>query len=88
MNIVSETALEITKNKKFSGFIFFLIFLSSLLIGIETYPEISSKHRSLLTFLDKLIISFFVVEIGLRILANGKSPWLFFQIRGMCLILL
>jgi len=79
MNIVTETALEITKSKKFGAFIFFLIFLSAVIIGIETYPGIASRHRSLLTFLDNLIISFFVVEIGLRMLSNGKSPWLFFS---------
>jgi voltage-gated sodium channel len=79
MNIVSQTALKITKSKKFGAFIFFLIFLSAVIIGIETYPGIASKHRSLLTFLDKLIISFFVLEIGLRIISNGKSPWLFFS---------
>lgn len=79
MNIVSQAALKITKSKKFGIFIFLLIFLSAVIIGLETYPGIASQHRSLLTFLDKLIISCFVLEIGLKILSNGKNPWLYFS---------
>ncbi len=78
MNIIFETALKITKNKIFNIFIFSLILLSAILIGIETYPGISSKQRSLMEFLDKLIILFFTLEISFKILSNGKRPWNFF----------
>jgi voltage-gated sodium channel len=78
MRTISGIAQKVTKNKAFSVFIFFLILLSALLIGIETYPEIASKHRYLLVFLDKLIISLFSLEISLKILSNGKNPWNFF----------
>ncbi len=78
MNLIFETALKIVKNKIFNGFIFFLILLSAIVIGIETYPGISEKQRLLLGFLDKLIIIFFTIEISLKILSNGKRPWSFF----------
>jgi len=78
MNIIFEIAQKITKNKAFNSFIFFLILLSSLIIGIETYPEVASKQRFFLVFLDKLIILFFALEITLKILSHGKKPWSFF----------
>lgn len=95
MNIVFGTAQRITKHKAFNGFIFSLILLSALLIGIETYPGIAAREKSFLMILDKLIILFFTVEISLKILSNGKKPWIFFQdpwnlfdfiIVGVCLI--
>ncbi len=79
MNLIAETAQKITKNKTFNVFIFVLILLSAIIIGIESYPEIASKHTFILVFLDKLIISCFVLEIGLKIVSNGKRPWDFFS---------
>jgi voltage-gated sodium channel len=78
MNIISEIAQKITKNKTFNVFIFVLILFSAIIIGIETYSEIASNHRIILVFLDTLIISFFVIEIGLKIVSNGKHFWKFF----------
>jgi voltage-gated sodium channel len=78
MNLIFEIAQKITKNKTFNVFIFVLILFSAIIIGIETYSEIASKHSFLLVFLDKLIISCFVLEIGLKIVSNGKKPWNFF----------
>jgi voltage-gated sodium channel len=78
MNIIFESAQKITKNRTFNTFIFVLILFSAIIIGIETYSEIASKHRFLLVFLDKLIISCFVIEIGLKIISNGRKPWNFF----------
>jgi len=78
MNHIYEIAKNITRNKTFNVFIFVLILFSSIIIGIETYTEIASRHRFLLVFLDKLIISCFVIEIGLKIVSNGKKPWKFF----------
>jgi voltage-gated sodium channel len=78
MNLIPEIAQKITKNKTFNVFIFILILFSAIIIGIETYPEIATKHRFLLVFLDKLIISCFVIEIGLKIISNGKYFWRFF----------
>jgi voltage-gated sodium channel len=95
MNFIFETALKITRNKTFNVFIFILILLSAILIGIETYSGIAAKHKFMLSFLDRLIITIFAVEIGLKIVSNGKKPWNFFSdpwnvfdfvLVGVCLI--
>ena len=62
MNIVFETARKITKNKTFNVFIFVLILLSAIIIGIETYSEIASRNRSILTLLDK--VNYFMLCCG------------------------
>ncbi|MCK7536034.1 MAG: hypothetical protein MZV63_36150, partial [Marinilabiliales bacterium] len=56
MNPVFEIARKITKNKVFNAFIFILILFSAIIIGVETYSEVASKHRLILVFLDNLII--------------------------------
>lgn len=76
---IFDIAHKTTNNKTFTVFIFLCILLSAILIGVETYPEIFSKHKSLLVFLDKLIISIFTIEIGLKIISNGKKPWSYFS---------
>jgi voltage-gated sodium channel len=79
MNSIFRIAQKITNSKTFNVFIFILILFSAILIGIETYSGIASKHRFLLEYLDKLIISCFVLEIFLKIVSNGKRPWNFFS---------
>jgi len=78
MNTVFEIAKKITANKTFNAFIFILILSSAIIIGIETYTEIATRHRLILVFLDKFIILCFTLEIGLKIVSNGKKPWNFF----------
>jgi len=78
MNFIFETALKITRNKTFNVFIFILILLSAILIGIETYTGIAAKHKLILSLLDRLIITIFAIEIGLRIFSYGNRPWNFF----------
>jgi voltage-gated sodium channel len=63
----------------FNYLIFSLILLSAVITGLETYPELSGRHRTLLSFMDKLIIAFFTLEIILKIVANGRKPWAYFS---------
>jgi len=95
MNRIVEISKSIVNNKLFNYFIFSIIFLSAIIIGIETYPGISNQYRDLLSLIDRLIITIFSIEILLKILSNGKRPWLYFSdpwnvfdfiIVGLCLI--
>jgi voltage-gated sodium channel len=75
----SRFASKIVSHRMFRSFILFLILFSAVLVGIETYGEISSRHRFLLHFLDKLIVWCFVVEITLKIISFGKKPLDYFR---------
>jgi len=79
MNRVSEFSRYIIGKKAFKGFILFLILFSAILIGMETYPGFAARYSNLLHLLDQIIIFCFVVEISLKILAEGKKPWNFFK---------
>jgi voltage-gated sodium channel len=77
--MIIRIAQEATNHKIFKGIIFSLILLTTIVTGIETYPEIASKHHRLLVFLDNLVVYSFAFEIMLKMLAFGKRPWDFFR---------
>jgi voltage-gated sodium channel len=79
MDRISRLAYSITRNRYFTGFIFILILLSALLIGLETYPGVVSGHSDLLHLADRIIILLFTAEIALKIIAGGRRPWQFFR---------
>lgn len=79
MNRISEFSRFIVEKKTFKRFILLLIVFSAVLIGMETYSGFASRYRNLLHLLDQIIILCFVVEITLKILAEGKKPWNYFR---------
>ncbi|MBK1876995.1 ion transporter [Pelagicoccus mobilis] len=56
-----------------------VILLAAIAIGLDTYPSIRSEYGGVLSFLDKTILGIFVVEIVIKILAEGKKPWRYFK---------
>jgi voltage-gated sodium channel len=76
---MKSIAISIVKSKPFSNLVFFLILLSAVTVGIETYPGLSDKTVLFLRLLDRVIISIFTIEIILRILAEGNRPFEFFK---------
>lgn len=50
-----------------------LILINAILLGAETFPEIRAKHGALITMLDQIVLVIFIIEIGLRICADGKG---------------
>lgn len=57
-------------SKYFEYFIFFLIILNAILLGLETYPSIYQKHGKTLEIIDKVIVYIFVVELILRFIST------------------
>lgn len=78
MNKITETAQSIVLSRFFNVFIITLITLSAIIAGIETYSGLTDKYYSLLISIDRLIITFFTLEIILKIVAKGSKPWLYF----------
>jgi len=73
-----EITKRITNSKLFSNFIFSLVLLSAVIIGIETYPTLAKKYYDVLSLIDQIIIVLFTVEIALKIISNGRKPWVYF----------
>lgn len=70
---------QLTQSKSFQNAITLIIIVASILVGLETYPNIIASNASLFKFLDYAIQAVFTVEILLRILAHGKKPFQFFK---------
>ena len=69
---------RIVESPAFHILVFFVILASSVLLGVETYPDVVARHPLFFHLVNLGILSFFVVEIGLRILAYGQRPLRFF----------
>lgn len=79
MNSFTEISRKIINSRLFNYFIFSLILLSAVIIGIETYPAMANQYRDVLSLIDQIIIALFTIEIALKIISNGKRSWLFFS---------
>jgi voltage-gated sodium channel len=62
-----ERVQKIVGNKLFNNFLFAIILLSAIIIGLETYPELVKQYKGSLSLADKVIIAIFTVEIFLKI---------------------
>ncbi len=65
----------------FQNAIISVIIIAAIVIGLETYPSVTDKFGIWLHFVDKTILWIFVIEILIKILAEGKRPWNYFKDR-------
>jgi len=61
-----------------------IIILNAVVLGLETVPAVNEPYGSLLTRLDRICLTIFVIELGLALIAMGPSrffrdPWRFFD---------
>ena len=68
----------------FQRVIIAVITLNGLALGLETSPGLATGHSLAFLVIDRLVIAIFVVEILLRIAAQGKAffrdPWNWFDL--------
>lgn len=69
---------ELVNSRYFQNFITFIIILSGIMVGLETYPTIAEEYQNVFDFLDLLFILIFSIEISLKIFSYGKKFWKFF----------
>jgi voltage-gated sodium channel len=69
---------RVTESLWFHRLVILAILLASVLVGVETYPEVVEHHEPLFAALDSIVLAVFTIEIVLRIGAYGSKPWLFF----------
>ena len=62
----------------FSRFIFGVIIAAGVVVGLQTYKGFEAEHHTLLSSLDTIILSVFVLEVLIKIIAEGKTPWRYF----------
>lgn len=79
MHPIVRRLRSLVDSRPFNQFIIAVIIAAGVLVGIETYPSMVEKHGDLLHTLDAIILGIFVVEIFLKMGAEGKKPWRYFH---------
>ena len=91
----AEWCGRVTAAEWFHRAVIGLIVFAGLLVGAETHRPWMETHGVLFHALDRVILGFFVLELLLRIAAQGRRPWRFFLdpwncfdavIVGVCLL--
>ncbi|MEM9102830.1 MAG: ion transporter [Pseudomonadota bacterium] len=83
---------QLLENTLFQAVIIGLIIFNALLLGIETWPQAMSMAGSFILFVDKSILTIFVIEITLRLYvyrkAFWKDPWSIFDLAVVAIALI
>lgn len=70
---------KIADSKWFQNFITLAIIIAGILVGIATYTEFSEKYHTILEVANKLVLWIFVAEVVIKMVAEGKKPWRYFN---------
>ncbi|NQX97279.1 MAG: ion transporter [Flavobacteriales bacterium] len=70
---------QISESKWFGNFVTIAILIAGVLVGMATYSEFAEKHSFILNLLNKIILYIFIVEIAVKMIAEGKKPWVYFN---------
>ncbi|MBL6826848.1 MAG: ion transporter, partial [Opitutales bacterium] len=76
---MSNQFSKIAEHLLFKRFIILVILLAAVVVGVQTYKEFAQKYSSLLSILDGFILLVFIIEAGIKILAEGKKPQNYFK---------
>jgi hypothetical protein len=68
----------ITRNALFDQFIVLIIVTAGILVGVQTY-QLSPQVVASLDVADSIILAIFTVEVILKMIAEGRRPWIYFQ---------
>jgi hypothetical protein len=71
---MSAFCKRIAEANWFSFFIFGVIIMVGVVVGLQTYKEFEQGYHTLLSSLDTIILSIFVVGVLIKIIAEGKTP--------------
>ena len=76
---MSASLRRIANSTVFTAVVIAAIVLASINVGLLSYPEIEDSYGGFLHTIDALIIWLFVAEAAIKIGAQGRTPWRYFQ---------
>lgn len=74
--LFAHDCLRLTSSDQFNGFVIGCICVAGVLVGVQTYPSLSSN--AMLDGMDLGIVGVFLLESILKILSEGMAPWRYF----------
>ena len=69
---------KIVQDHRFQNFITWTIVTAGLIIGMETFPSMVKRFGEIFHLFDFLILGIFILEIIIKIGAEGRRPWRYF----------
>lgn len=76
---MSDFLGRIAASPLFQNFITLTICLAGILVGVETDATLAHEWHWLLAPLDKIVLAIFVLEIVVKMGAEGSKPWRYFR---------
>jgi voltage-gated sodium channel len=76
---MQKTLKKIADAPWFVNFVTVVIIMAGIIVGSETYPEFAEENASLLHILNEIVLWIFVLEIAVKMGAEGKKPWRYFK---------
>ena len=70
---------QVAESAWFQNFITVVILAAGVVVGIETYPEMVEAYGAVLHGANWLILAIFIVEIIVKVTAEGSKPWRYFM---------
>ena len=70
---------RIADSRAFQNFITVVILLAGAVIGMQTDPSLVSAIGPALDLIDQIILGIFVVEVVVKVGAEGSRPWRYFS---------
>lgn len=69
---------KLAESNWFKNSITIVILMAGILIGVETFDDFASQYKSIIHTIDSFILIVFILEIVIKILAEGSRPWKYF----------
>ena len=76
---MAELCKKVSESKLFNNFILFVIGLAALVVGMQTYKNFEAQHHVTLNALDSIILGIFILEVLVKIVAQGRDPLNYFK---------
>lgn len=74
-----ERCKNIANSKWFQNFVTVAILVAGVLVGIATYADFAEEHKVTLEILNKIVLAIFILEIVVKVIAEGNKPWRYFN---------
>lgn len=79
MSTISGTSRKIAESTWFNRFIMTVILAAGVVVGIQTYGEKVAEYKELLWTLDQIVLFIFLVEVVIKMTAEGNRPLRYFN---------
>ncbi len=76
---MAQTLRRIVGSQLFDTLIIAVILANAVVLGMQTYPDLTARHGETLNLLNEVFLGVFVVEVVLRIASYGRRPQDFFR---------